>query len=97
MLWLRLIELIRIKQGLEHFPKGHTRMHYTPRRGIRNSLGSIQRNRDDTKHTCGVHVIVPWEPALDEPVMILDPGVGPISVERYEESLMYGRSHYYGY
>lgn len=69
-------------------------MHYTPSRGIRGSLGSIQRNRDDTKHTYGVHVIIPWEPVLDESVMILDPGIGPISVEHYEESLIYGRSHY---
>lgn len=104
MLWLWLIALIRIRQGLEHFPIGHTCMHYTPSRGIRNSLGSIQRNRDDTKHTYVVHVIIPWEPVLDESVMILDPGVGPISSSNvmknhlYMEEviitvLIYGSSH----
>lgn len=39
MLWLWLIELIRIRQGLKHFCLGHTHIHCTTGQGIQNSLG----------------------------------------------------------
>lgn len=30
--------------------------------------------------TCGINVIIPGEPGLEEPMVNLDPGIGPVSV-----------------
>lgn len=72
MLWSWLIVLITIKQGLKHFPIGHACIHFTTSQSLQNSLGSLQRKWDYAKCTCGVNVVIPWEPVLEELLMNLD-------------------------
>lgn len=61
-----------MRQGLKYFPIGHTCMLCTPSQGIRDNLVSLQRTWNCTKFTYGVHVIIPWEPDLDEPMINLN-------------------------